>query len=196
MRSLGFVLPAGLLGPIRLAVALAVAFATCSLAAEDEPVGDSGKASELKRAAVNREIAATTQQLVSQGMLRKAQDMQTQKLPVEASRSQHFVRAAEIQQGAGAMEAAAFGNYDQAARNWRAAATEYARIKDSARAQSARDMADHAADKSRNSLRRAAAAYEAAANSFFGDDTGNDAERAAAASATAASLREKLSEML
>jgi len=146
---------------------------------------------EWERAAMNREIAAATQEEQAEDMLLQGAAFRMKEFISDAQRRSNLNRAGDLEKGAAGKAGAALGNFDRAAANWDKVAKQYDGVGDKKQASDARVMAILARERAMACLEFAAAAYELAAEAYS-EPMANQLNKAASASEAAASWRERL----
>jgi len=146
---------------------------------------------EWERAALNRELAATTQQLQAEEMLKEATALRFKEFLTLDERRANMKKAGDKEKSAGDRAGAACGNFDRAAANWNTVAREYEKLEDKKNRTDALVMSRLARERAFSCGEIAASAYELAAEAYM-ENNANRPANAAAASERAASWREKL----
>ena len=170
--------------------------ASAALAADDIRKEDQkkslDKAEQWEKAALTRELAATTEQMHADDLLTKAQDLrQKSDTDTDSDRENDFLKVGEIERAAADLYVLSVANYDKAAANWTSAAEEYRKYKELERLRNARNRVDVATRNATYACSRAAEIYEIAANAFSLENA-NDPPRTGQALEKAATWRENL----
>ncbi|NQT94360.1 MAG: hypothetical protein HQ559_16495 [Lentisphaerae bacterium] len=146
---------------------------------------------EWELAALNREIAAATQEDQAETMLVQGAAFRMKEFLNEAQRRKNLNRAGDLEKGAADKAGAALGNFDRAATNWDKLAKQHAALGEKKLEADARVMAILARERSLACCEFAAEAYEQAAQAYS-EPMANQLSKAASASERAASWRERL----
>ena len=161
------------------------------------------RAEEWQRAAENRETAAITQQAQAEEMILVAQELRKKEYGSEKERKKNWKMAGDKEREAGDCQGKAFANFDLAAGNWLNVANELEKVKTNKdlrgiehkgfedKGKNARLMNKLAKDNGTAALRKAADAFELAAEAY-GASNVNDAGMEAMARERAATFREML----
>lgn len=149
------------------------------------------KVVEWERAALNREVAALTLQTRAEELLELARQLRERDYVSEKERKSCLNSAGDNAGQSGGIEGRASGNFDKAADNWEKVAAKYRKFGDGEKQHNAVAMAEAARMNALLACRRAAAAYETAAETYAVGNA-DQLDKAASANEQAASYREKL----
>jgi hypothetical protein len=162
----------------------------CSTALSEPSANQTNKAEQWRKAAINCEWAAVTQEGQAWGRVKQSEALKTRGYRDEADRLRNLAAQGATLQNAGDLQMQAARSFDRAAANWNRAARSRERGAGNAKASETQSAAANT-ENAANAIQHAATHYEQAAE-IFRNAGPSGAARAASLHMKAAGCREAL----